>query len=96
MRSPRVSRPKSPAVAHTDTSACASQDDLREYLVHLDGMNLSEAQKIELLQTLWPIMSAFVDLAFDTDRVQQALPSAVACDTDAPDSAGHQEQERDG
>lgn len=53
--------------------ACTSQDDLREYLAHLDGMNLSETQKIELLETLWPIMSAFVDLAFDTDPVQQAL-----------------------
>lgn len=47
-------------------------------LAFLDDTNLSEAQKIELLQTLWSIMSAFVDLAFGTDPVQQALPSITA------------------
>lgn len=34
--------------------------------------------KIELLQTLWSVMSAFVDLAFGTDPVQQAQPSIIA------------------
>jgi len=56
----------------------ASQEDLSEYLAFLDDTNLSEAQKFELLQTLWSIMSAFVDLAFGTDPVQQALPSIAA------------------
>ena len=55
-----------------------------EYLAFLDDTNLSEAQKIELLQTLWSIMSAFVDLAFGTDPVQQTLPSLAADQHDGP------------
>ena len=77
MRSPPLPRPE-PPLSQATTSNRASQEDLREYLAHLDDTNLSEAQKIELLQTLWPIMSAFVDLAFGTDPVQQALPSITA------------------
>lgn len=73
------------SLALTATYNRASQEDLREYLAFLDDTNLSEAQKIELLQTLWSIMSAFVDLAFGTDPVQQALPS-VATDQDTDDS----------
>lgn len=82
MRSPR---PEPPSLAQATISNPASHEDLREYLAYLDGTNLSEAQKIELLQTLWSIMSAFIDLAFGTDPVQQALPS-VATDQDTDDS----------
>jgi hypothetical protein len=78
MRSPPSTRSKPPALAQATTSGRDSQEDLREYLAFLDDTNLSEAQKIELLQTLWSIMSAFVDLAFGTDPVQQALPSIAA------------------
>lgn len=78
MRSPRLPRPKPSSLAQAATSDRASQEDLREYLAFLDDTNLSEAQKIELLQTLWSIMSAFVDLAFGTDPVQQVLPSITA------------------
>lgn len=60
---------------HAHRDALAPQEDLREYLQHLEGLNISEAQKLELLQTLWSIMSAFVDLAFGTDPVQQVLPA---------------------
>lgn len=81
MRSPRSEPPLSQAT----TSNRALQEDLREYLAFLDDTNLSEAQKIELLQTLWSIMSAFVDLAFGMDPVQQALPS-VATDQDTDNS----------
>lgn len=85
MRSPRLPRLESPSLAPAATSSPASHEDLREYLAFLDDTNLSEAQKIELLQTLWSIMSAFVDLAFGTDPVQQALPS-VATGSDTDDS----------
>jgi hypothetical protein len=54
--------------------ARASEEDLREYLPHLDGTNLSEDQKIELLQTLWSIISAFVDQGFGVDSVLLARP----------------------
>jgi hypothetical protein len=78
MRSPRLPRPEPPSPAQAAASNSASQEDLREYLAFLDDTNLTEAQKIEQLQTLWSIMSAFVDLAFGTDPVQQALPSITA------------------
>lgn len=78
MRSPRLPQPEPPSLAQAATSNRASPEDLREYLAFLDDTNLSEAQKIELLQTLWSIMSAFVDLAFGTDPVQQALTSITA------------------
>ena len=78
MRSPTVPRPEPPSLAQAATSKRASQEDLSEYLAFLDDTNLSEAQKLQLLQTLWSIMSAFVDLAFGTDPVQQALPPIAA------------------
>lgn len=78
MPPPPSSRPEPPALAQTVIPHYAAQEDLREYLAFLDDSNLSEAQKIELLQTLWSIMSAFVDLAFGTDPVQQSLPSVAA------------------
>lgn len=83
MRSPRLPRLEPPSISQAAISNRASQEDLREYLAFLDNTNLSETQKTELLQTLWSIMSAFVDLAFGTDPVQQALPSlAAGPDTD--------------
>jgi hypothetical protein len=78
MRSPRLPRPEPPSLAQAAVSNPASHEDLREYLAFLDDTNLTEAQKIELLRTLWSIMSAFVDLAFGTDPVQQALPPITA------------------
>jgi hypothetical protein len=84
MRSPPSTRSKPPALAQATTSGRDSQEDLREYLAFLDDTNLSEAQKIDLLQTLWSIMSAFVDLAFGTDPVQQAMPSLPARQHDDP------------
>lgn len=38
--------------------------DPNHYMHHLDGMDLDEAQKIELIGTLWRIAQCFVDDAF--------------------------------
>lgn len=35
--------------------------DVEKYLHHLDGMDLSEAEKIEFIRTLWLIAQCFVD-----------------------------------
>lgn len=48
--------------------------DLERYRNHLDGLDLSEAQAAELLETLWSILSAFVDQAFGVDSVLLARP----------------------
>lgn len=47
-------------------------DEYREYL---DEFELTEEQKLELLQTLWWIMVSFVDIGFGIDSVQRCLPA---------------------
>jgi hypothetical protein len=74
MRSPALPRWKPPSLALAATDARASEEDLREYLPYLGDMHLSEDQKIELLQTLWSILSAFVDQGFGVDSVHLAQP----------------------
>jgi hypothetical protein len=41
--------------------------DLEPYRKHLTGLDLSDAQAAELLETLGSILSAFVDQAFGVD-----------------------------
>lgn len=38
--------------------------DVETYLHHLDGMDLSETEKIEFIHTLWLIAQCFVDAAY--------------------------------
>lgn len=45
------------------------QFDPAKYLPEVEALDLSEAQKIELLQTLFSIMQTFVDLGFDVGAV---------------------------
>ena len=47
--------------------------DVQRYLKHVDEFNLTEAQKLELLETLWMIMESFADRAF---RLNPGLPSS--------------------
>jgi hypothetical protein len=44
--------------------------DVNKYRSHVEDFDLTEEQKIELLETLWSIMTAFVDLGFGVDAVQ--------------------------
>lgn len=44
------------------------------YRAELAGLQMSPAQEEELLRTLWTIMSAFVDLGWGVDSVQNFLP----------------------
>lgn len=45
--------------------APAPELDPAEYLADMEGFAMSEAQKIELLETLWSIMRAFVEMGVD-------------------------------
>ena len=38
--------------------------DVEKYLHHLDGMDLSETEKIEFIHTLWLVAQCFVDAAY--------------------------------
>jgi len=46
---------------------------VEKYLHHLDGMDLSEAEKIEFIRTLWLIAQCFVDDAF-SESAESAKP----------------------
>ncbi|MEW8372665.1 MAG: hypothetical protein AB2722_02050 [Candidatus Thiodiazotropha sp.] len=46
------------------------QCDLEKYREHVKDFDLSEEEQAELLQTLWSIMAAFVDLGFGVDSIQ--------------------------
>ncbi len=47
--------------------------DLEKYRPHVEGYDLTESQKTELLETLWGIMEAFADRAFGLHPAQQIL-----------------------
>jgi hypothetical protein len=47
--------------------------DVELYQHYLDNADLSEEQKIELLETLWQIICGFVQMGFIVHPVQQAL-----------------------
>ena len=47
--------------------------DFEKYRPLLDDFDLSRAQKDDLLNAMWLIMSSFVDRAFGDDPVQQVV-----------------------
>jgi hypothetical protein len=47
-------------------------DDLKEFRPHLDGHNLTDDQKDELIRCVWLIMQSFVDSAWGVHAVQLA------------------------
>lgn len=53
----------------------APPPDIEKYLPFVEEFDVTDAQKIEFLQTLWSIMSAFVDLGWGVDSVQRILPA---------------------
>lgn len=54
--------------------------DPQHFLHHLDGMDLTDAEKIEFIRTLWLITQCFVDDAYSarTDVDSSALKSSFA------------------
>lgn len=49
--------------------------DPGRYLGEMDHFEMSEAQKVELLETLWSIMRSFVELGFTVDICGQLFGS---------------------
>ena len=45
--------------------------DIEKYLPHVDHLDLTREEKIELINTVWHIMEAFVDHAFGMHPAQQ-------------------------
>ena len=44
--------------------------DIEKYRRFVDHYDLTEAQKVELIHSVWAIMESFVDRAFGLDSVQ--------------------------
>lgn len=59
------------------------QPDIEKYRPFVERFDLDEAQKEELIHTVWVIMESFVDRAFGLDPVQQSAPALRG-----PDSQG--------
>jgi hypothetical protein len=68
--------------------------DLEKYRPYVDGFDLTEAQKVELIHTLWAIMESFVDRAFGLPSGQQECASRRLSDSNKPgngvDCPGHE------
>lgn len=65
-----------------------------DYLDDLDGEDLTEAQKIELLETLFNIMKAFVDIGFDMEPVNKLIAEFEKCTSDSPDLISYKKSEK--
>ena len=53
--------------------------DFEKYFEFTKHFDMSDEQQRELLQALHTIMLAFVDMGFDLNPVQHAMPSEIAC-----------------
>lgn len=52
-------------------AALAPELDPSRYMAELEDLDLSEAEKIELLEVLWSVMYSFVRLGFDVKNCGQ-------------------------
>jgi hypothetical protein len=62
----------------------AMQPDYEDYWADLDGYELSDEEKRQLIHTLWTMMESFVDSAFGVHPVQQAIKARPAGDSNPP------------
>lgn len=63
------------------------QPDYEDYWADLDGYDLSDEEKRQLIHTLWTMMESFVDSAFGVHPVQQATKARAAKDSHPPRAA---------
>lgn len=53
----------------------APELEVARYAPYLDGMDMTDAQKTEMLQTLWSIMRSFVELGFSVKLCDPIIES---------------------
>ena len=56
--------------------------DAKRYDAYFEGVEISEADRRELLETLWKIMVAFVDLGFSVDKLDPIIAGVFAADAE--------------
>lgn len=49
--------------------------DVEKYLPYVEGFDISEEQKAELLKNLWSIMRSFVEIGWGLDTLQVCIPA---------------------
>jgi hypothetical protein len=81
-----------PALAETQGSFITPALDLEAYRPALSELSLTREREDELLQTLWSIMSAFVDLGFGLDSVQTIFNAGAGCATEEGHTASSPER----
>ncbi len=59
--------------------------DAAKYRADVEEFEMTDAQKTELLETLWSIMRSFVELGFSVNICEQILENAGAVSGEAPE-----------
>ncbi len=67
-----------------------------DYLSELDGEDLTDAQKMELLETLFNIMKAFVDIGYGMEPVNKLIEDFEKCASESPNMIGCKDSEKGG
>jgi len=67
-----------------------------DYMSELDGEGLTEAQKIELLETLFNIMKAFVDIGYGMEPVSKLIEDFEKCASESPNMISCKDSEKGG
>lgn len=68
--------------------------DLNQFAHHLDGADLSDAQKQDLLEALWSLMIQFVDLGFGVSPTQNTCGQLKKSTDQAPRDSADQVQSK--
>ncbi len=67
----------SDGLAGLPVSASSYELDPSRYMAHVEEFDISEEQKIELLQTLWSVMRSFVEMGFKGDVCVQIFGESL-------------------
>jgi len=67
-----------------------------DYMSELEGEDLTEAQKIELLETLFNIMKTFVDIGYGMEPVNKLIEDFEKCASESPNMIGCKNSEKGG
>ena len=65
-------KPQNPTPRSCDYSQLQIQFDWRDWLPYIESSDLTETQKKELIETLWSIIMAFVDLGWDVGNQRKS------------------------
>ena len=66
-----------PPIDQTHGALAPLKLDPERYRSHLESFEMTNAEQDELLQTLWNILSTFVDIGFGLDSVQNLFSGII-------------------